>query len=220
MLIARNNRKDILILEENKNPKLNLKKENELFTKVEQGKYDSIIRLWINEECLVKGIRKHEKYGWYRADLAKKLNIPVYQRKTGGGVVYHDLGNLNWSLFIRTSLHYFESKEIFETASNIIVNILNKLNLNAYFSEPNRIEIEGYKISGMAARASNKALLIHGTLLVNTNLNRLNLLCIPPPNCPPVQNISYWKKISIEEIVNLFLKEAKNLNIKNYFKLK
>lgn len=218
MLIAKNNGKDIIIVENNTKPKLNLEKENNLFEEVEKGKYNSIIRIWINDECLVKGIHKHKNYGWYREDLAKKLGIPVYERKTGGGVVYHDLGNLNWSFFIQTSLHYFDGKEMFEKAANIIVKILNKLKLEAYFAQPNRIEIEGYKISGMAARASNKALLIHGTLLINTNLNRLNLLCIPPPNSPPVQNISYWKNVNVNEIIHLFVKELKNIDLKKLFK--
>ncbi|MDG6968727.1 MAG: hypothetical protein JRN50_04630, partial [Nitrososphaerota archaeon] len=50
----------------------------------------------------------------------------------------------------------------------------------------------GYKVSGMAARATPRALLVHGTLLLNTDLDRLNLLCIPPPGCPPVANVSRW----------------------------
>jgi lipoate-protein ligase A len=220
VLIAKNNNNELIIIESSKDPKTNLKKENILFEKVKKGIYNSVIRMWINNECLIKGLHKHNQYGWYRKDIAKKLNIPVFKRITGGGVVYHDLGNLNWSFIIRTSSNYFSGKEIFERASSIIISILEKYKLEAYFSQPNRIEIEGYKISGMAARISGEALLVHGTLLINTDLKRLNLLCIPPPNCPPVQNVSFWKHITIDDIIKLFIKQLRNTDLKKIFEFK
>ncbi len=212
-LIVRENR-TLIVLEKSTNPKYNIRKESVLFRRIEKSPYDIIFRLWINEECLVRGISRSKRYGWYRANIAKKLKIPVYKRITGGGVVYHDLGNLNWSFFAKANLRYCEGKIIFEKFSNIIVEALNKIGIKAYFAQPNRIEVEGLKISGMAARVSNNALLIHGTLLVNTNLERLNMLCIPPPDSPPVENISKWKKVSVDLISKELIKYVRKIDFK------
>jgi len=215
-LIVKGNNNILIILDENKNPKINLRKEILLLKRIEKDLINGIFRIWINEECLVRGISKSKYYGWYREDIARKLKIPVYKRITGGGVVYHDLGNLNWSFFVKANLQYTDCKMIFEKFGNLIAEALNAIGIEAYFSQPNRIEIDGYKISGMAAKVTNKAMLVHGTLLVRSNLDKLNMLCIPPPNSPPVQNICYWKNVSIEYISNFLLKYVKE---KNFVKL-
>jgi len=44
----------------------------------------------------------------------------------------------------------------------------------------------------MAARSGLKCLLVHGTLLLNSNLEKLNMVCIPPPEGPEVANLSQW----------------------------
>jgi lipoate-protein ligase A len=54
----------------------------------------------------------------------------------------------------------------------------------------------------MAARSTAHTLLVHGTLLLDSDLERLNALCIPPAGCPPVSNVNEWAKdIDSERVV-------------------
>jgi len=178
-----------------RDPSTNLAIERAILEAVSRGKSKDTFRLWINTRCLVVGLSRERQglYGWYDADLAAKLGVKVYKRVTGGGAVYHDEGNLNWSFFIRRRSSAVPSiTALFKEAGDIIAESLRGLGLDAYFSPPNRIECDGYKISGMAAYISRNAVLVHGTLLVSTNLDELNRLCIPPPNSPPVANIADW----------------------------
>ncbi|MDG6911456.1 MAG: hypothetical protein JRN18_03835, partial [Nitrososphaerota archaeon] len=73
-----------------------------------------------------------------------------------------------------------------------LVEGLLRLGVRAEFSPPNRIDVEGRKVSGLAARSTPRAVLVHGTLLLDSDLERLNRLCIPPKGCPPVANLSQW----------------------------
>jgi len=120
------------------------------------------------------------------------MGVEVVERATGGGVVYHDLGNLNWSFFLRNSGRLLSPTQMFEDASRHVVGALAELGVPAQFAPPNRIDVQGFKVSGMAARSTPKARLVHGTLLIDSDLESLNRLCIPPPGCPPVANISKW----------------------------
>src|SRR5579883_973880 len=165
-----------VIFSQTRNPELNLAKEKAIFFEVESRSSPDTLFFWINDECLV----------------AEEMKIPVYKRFTGGGVVYHDLGNLNWSFFVRTNGGFRSPEKIFREYSKFIIESLKQLGLDAYFAPPNRIEVAGKKVSGMAARSGLKCLLVHGTLLLNSNLERLNLLCIPPPESPEVANLSQW----------------------------
>ncbi|MDG6910616.1 MAG: hypothetical protein JRN08_09625, partial [Nitrososphaerota archaeon] len=84
---------------------------------------------------------------------------------------------------------------------------LGELGVKADFAPPNRIDVEGLKVSGMAARSTPTARLVHGTLLVDSDLEKLNRLCIPPAGCPPVANIKEWTgPIEAADVVRAFVK--------------
>ena len=175
-----------------RDPVKNLAREDELFAEVDMHRLPELVRFWIDSECLVRGKAKSASYGWYHEALARETGVRVIERATGGGVVFHDEGNLNWSFFLRNSGPLLAPVKMFERASGHIVRALANLDLDAEFSPPNRIDVQGRKVSGMAARSTPRAFLVHGTLLLRSNLDRLNRLCIPPPGCPPVANLDEW----------------------------
>jgi len=194
-----------VIVSESTDPAANLSLEAGLFERVERGESSDSLLFYVNSTCLVRGRTRSPSYGWYNEELAQRLGIRVYSRITGGGVVYHDLGNLNWSFILRVKEGFLSPRKVFEEGSKYIVKSLNTLGLEAHYSPPNRIDIANSKISGMAAYSSVKTLLVHGTLLINTDLKLLNRLCIPPPGCPKVTNIREYAPIQIEDAINCII---------------
>ena len=88
-------------------------------------------------------------------------------------------------------------------ASRYVTSALLALGVRAHFSPPNRIDVSERKVSGMAARSTRRTLLVHGTLLLNSDLKRLNELCIPPNGCPPVANlVDFSSSINKEVIIS------------------
>ena len=175
-----------------RDPVENLKREEDLFHRVESGELPELLRFWTDSECLVRGRARSAQYGWYHEALAREMGVRVIERATGGGVVYHDEGNLNWSFFLRSSGPLLSPTKMFEQTSVHVVKALASLDVDAEFSPPNRIDVQGRKVSGLAARSTPGAYLVHGTLLLRSDLDRLNRLCIPPPGCPPVANLDEW----------------------------
>lgn len=189
-----------------KEPEKNLIREEELFESVAKRESPATVRFWVNSECLVRGRIRSAKYGWYNEKLAREMGIKIVERSTGGGVVYHDEGNLNWSIFRRNSESFLSPTTLFAQASSHMVRALGRLGVSASFSPPNRIDVSDSKVSGMAARSTSLAVLVHGTLLINSDLARLNSLCIPPAGCPPVANVSQWAKgIDAHSVVEAFV---------------
>jgi lipoate---protein ligase len=183
----------LVYFDQTRDPIINLKREAELFEEVEGGTPE-VARFWVNSPCLIRGEAKNSRYGWYNEDLAREMGMPVLTRSTGGGVVYHDGGNLNWSLFLRKSDAVLSPQLLFQQASRYVVEALHGFRLKAHFSPPNRIDVSDRKVSGLAARTTRRTQLVHGTLLLDTDLEKLNRLCIPPSGCPPVANLSEWVK--------------------------
>ena len=170
----------------------NLAREDELFLSVDGGRADAVVRFWVYPQSLVRGKAKSPRYGWYRESVAEMMGIDVLERATGGGVVYHDEGNLNWSFFFRHSGPLLSPTKTFGLAAGYMVRALAGLGVEARFAPPNRIDVGGRKVSGLAARSTPKAFMVHGTLLLSADLEKLNRLCIPPPGCPPVANLNQW----------------------------
>lgn len=183
---------DVLVTEPT-DPERNLALEDELLAEVEAGLRRDTLRLWVNDECLVRGPHRSRRSGWHRPEAARRLGVPVLTRSTGGGSVYHDRGNLNWSFYLQRTVGYVGAGPWFRACAALIIDALAVLDLGGSFVPPNRIDVDGRKISGLASRASLGAVLVHGTLLVSTDLERLNALCIPPPGCPPVALLRHFR---------------------------
>src|SRR4030042_3173441 len=103
--------------------------------------------------------------------FAIKNNIQVARRLTGGGTVYQDMGNVNFS-FIRQG----EPGKLVNFGNFIapIVSFLQAIGIEAYQGIKNEIMAYGRKISGNAEHVYKNRVLHHGTLLFNTNLNSLS----------------------------------------------
>lgn len=202
-LLRSNVRELQVVVSGSRDPAVNLSLESYLFERVERGESSDTLLFYVDSPCLVRGRTKSPTYGWYNEELAQRLGISVYTRITGGGVVYHDEGNLNWCFIVGVKDCFLAPKKVFQEGSKYIVESLNKLGLEAYYSPPNRIDLDGSKISGMAAYSSGRTLLVHGTLLIDTDLELLNQLCIPPPGCPKVVNIGDYAQIQAADLVKI-----------------
>lgn len=186
-------------------PLVNLALEDALLAEVEAGSRGDTLRLWVNEACLVRGPHRTSRSGWHRPERAAEVGVRILERSTGGGTVYHDPGNLNWSFYLRRSAGYFGAAGLFRTCAGAVIEVLRSLGIEAAFAAPNRIDVGDRKVSGLSARACLDAVLVHGTLLVSSDLDRLNALCIYPPGCPPAQNLCAFRpSLSVADVVRAF----------------
>lgn len=131
--------------------------------------HEKIFILWINEPAIIIG--KHQNaFEEINADYVKKHNINVVRRISGGGAVYHDLNNLNYTIISN------EEKGVdfdFKTFSQPVIDTLKELGVTAEFSGRNDILIDGKKICGNAQAYIKGRIMHHGCLLFNTELSVL-----------------------------------------------
>ncbi|RUS68747.1 hypothetical protein EGW08_023492, partial [Elysia chlorotica] len=146
----------------------NLALENWLF--LEAMKYDKIIFLWKNDPAVVIGRAQNP---WLECNLVamKADNVNIVRRQSGGGTVYHDLGNLNYTIISPKKEHDIKAN------LELICDILKLDNIDAYPNCRNDIVVdhngETYKISGSAFREKKDRAFHHGTLLLNANTKKL-----------------------------------------------
>ena len=126
-----------------------------------------ILILWKNSPCVVLGKNQNP---WIECNLKlmKDENITLARRISGGGAVYHDEGNLNYSL-IHDNRTYERSK-VYE----MIISALCDLDVLTEKNSKNNLLYNGKKFSGTAFAYRKNKVLHHGTLLLNSNINNLN----------------------------------------------
>jgi lipoate-protein ligase A len=126
--------------------------------------------LWRNEPAIIVG--KHQNtVAEINLKVVENEKIPVIRRLTGGGAVFHDLGNICFT-FVKTK----KTDEIcdFSTFTKPIIDVLQKLGVNAEFSGRNDLTIGGKKFSGNAEATWENRVLHHGTLLFSSKLADLS----------------------------------------------
>lgn len=131
---------------------------------------DDVFYLYINSPCIVVG--KHQNAS-AEIDQAyvHEHKIDVVRRQSGGGAVYHDHGNLNYGFITKEKGQDID--EVFREFTYPILNVLQKMGANASFSGRNDLVIDDKKISGVAQYHSGGKVLLHGTLLFDSDLTQL-----------------------------------------------
>lgn len=127
---------------------------------------EDIFLLWRNEPAIIVG-RYQNTLSEINIDFVKENNIKVVRRLTGGGAVFHDLGNLNFT-FIKNG-----ENTNFEDFTRPILEMLQELGVNACFEGRNDLTIEGKKFSGNAILVEKNRILEHGTLLFSSQMSNL-----------------------------------------------
>lgn len=157
----------------NTNPYINLATEWEL---VNNNKEDEIcLYLWQNHNTVVIGANQNP-YLELNLDNIKKDNVNIARRRTGGGCVFHDSGNLNFS-FIMDKKHYNIKKQL-----SVIQTGLKSIGIQAEISGRNDMTSNGKKFSGNAFYQSQNTCLHHGTLLISTDFSKMKNYLMPRPS--------------------------------------
>lgn len=155
-----------VLLQQTHDPYFNLAVEEFLFR---NGK-EEYLYIYRNNPSVIIGKHQNtmaEINHWF----INNKKLPVIRRLSGGGTVYHDLGNVNFCFIINGQegnlvnfLHF----------NRLIIRFLNQLGLDAFIGEKNDIRIGNHKVSGNAEHILKNRVLHHGTLLYNTDLAVLN----------------------------------------------
>lgn len=146
-------------------PYRNLAFEEALLTSLPEDA--GVLFLWQNRDTVVIGLNQNP---WAECNLAQMEadGVLLTRRITGGGAVFHDIGNLNFS-FILPNRHYDVARQ-----GRIIVDALGRLGIMAEVSGRNDITADGRKFSGNAFSIKKTHSLHHGTLLIGADMSRLS----------------------------------------------
>ena len=149
----------------NHDPYFNLASE-EYLLKQKDGFY---LYLWINAPSVIVGVNQNA-FKEVNLDYTERNGIKVVRRLTGGGAVYHDLNNINYTVIAP----YHESENLYKEFSTPVIEYLSTLGISAEFSGRNDILVDGKKISGNAQTVYNGRVMHHGTLLFDTDVSVLS----------------------------------------------
>lgn len=161
-----NNVETKIVLSSGFNPWYNLALEENLLRNVKEN--EVILYLWQNQNTVVIGSNQNPWKECKCKDLERD-NGKLARRLSGGGAVFHDLGNLNFT-FITTKPLYNLEKQL-----QVILNAVQKEGINAHPSGRNDLEIDGKKFSGNAFYSSRNLTYHHGTILIDVDMSKLGL---------------------------------------------
>lgn len=162
----------ILLSSGSNNPYVNLAIEELAFYKIKNDTDSILFYTWINDRSVIIGYNQNP---YVECDLTKmkKEGISLVRRKTGGGAVYHDLGNLNYTII-------GNGKNVDKDRWNkIIIDALADSMIEASLSGRNDVIVGNRKISGSAYKNEENAYLQHGTMMVNVDLSAVKNYLTP-----------------------------------------
>lgn len=148
-------------------PALNLALEEYILRKLPAE--EDYLLFYINEPSIIIG-KNQNTAEEINADYVREHGIHVVRRLSGGGAVYHDLGNLNYSFITRDDGQSFHN---FRRFTAPVVEALRRLGVEAELSGRNDIQVGDRKISGNAQFATKGRMFTHGTLLFDSRMENV-----------------------------------------------
>src|SRR3989344_1875354 len=151
-------------------PFLNLAIEDWIFNDLSPN--NEILFLWQNDRSVIIG-RNQNPHAECNLKKMGEERVNLVRRHSGGGAVFQDLGNMNFT-FLSSRSNYDRKKNF-----QIIINALKKFNISAETSGRNDIFVESSKISGSAFKEKPDRAFHHGTLMIHVNLDELQNYLTP-----------------------------------------
>ncbi len=136
---------------------------------------EPVFFLWQNRPSVIIGLNQ-EVNTEVNLDYLQKNDIALVRRVSGGGAVYHDFGNMNYTIVGRSE----DLERDYPEYAGMMMKALQKLGIPATLSGRNDILVDGKKVSGFAKRVSKDRLMVHGTLMYNVDLDTLTEALNPP----------------------------------------
>lgn len=163
--------KPTLIISPYNDPAINLAFEEILVCQQDQQRH--ILFLYQNAHTIVIGCNQNP---WKECNVKafKRAGGKIIRRLSGGGAVYHDLGNLNFSFIRPAHEHHVEDNYLF------VKKALHKLGFNVILNGKNDLVIDDKKFSGSAFYEEGENYCHHGTILINSDLSTLSQYLTPP----------------------------------------
>ena len=167
-------------------PALNLGLEEYLFRSIAEKRHpelfsdiahEGILILWQNGPSVIVGRHQNTQVEVCKAYLDSE-KIPVVRRITGGGAVYHDFGNINYTFIKRDAGTGVD----FLPFMRPVAEALKQYNIEVAFSSRNDLEVAGRKVSGSAQLRHHGTVLHHGTLLYDLNMEKMTRALCPDPD--------------------------------------
>lgn len=161
----------------NTDPTLNLAMEEYVLKTVPMDEDESYFLFYVNRPSIIVGKNQNTIEEVHQAYIDKH-GIDVVRRISGGGAVYHDFGNLNFSFITKDDGQSFHN---FKKFTQPIVDALNKMGVQAEMTGRNDIQVGQAKISGNAMVKVKDRMFSHGTLMLNSELDEVqNALKVNP----------------------------------------
>ncbi|MBQ9690714.1 MAG: lipoate--protein ligase, partial [Eggerthellaceae bacterium] len=202
-----------IVVEKSVNPSYNLALEEHLLNEVMPG--ECILYLWQNDRTVVIGRNQNARYECYM-DALEEDNIYLRRRLSGGGAVYHDLGNLNFTFVTRN-----EDFDI-EKQTSIILKAAQSLGFHAMKTGRNDLEIDGRKFSGHAYYRGKQSSYHHGTIMLEVSTVNLSKYLRPSPLKLAARNVNsvvsrvcnlreLKPELSVEEVQQALVDASKDI---------
>ena len=156
-----------LYLSPSHDPAYNLSAEEYLLT----NSSDECVMLWTSDPSVIIG-KFQNPYAEVSLTECERRGIGVFRRNSGGGTVYHDRGNLNYTVFSKKS----ENSPDYKRFLTPIIGFLTTLGISAEIRDTSALFVDNKKISGSAQSVVGERVMHHGTLLFDADLDALHRL--------------------------------------------
>lgn len=222
-----------VVISKETDPQWNIALDEAILRGVIDDGSPNTIRVWQNSRSVIMG-RSQDVRAEVNTELCNELGIPIIRRCSGGGTVYMDLGNYNYSITaVTTTIAEANSiPDVTRFLCSAIIDLLSQLGCNPRFVPPSSVFIEDWKVSGSAQYYLYEGILHHGTLLVDSDLDMMQKVLSPNselahrlgtvPSIPnPVANISLLlgKEIHSQDIEKRLVGSLTKLLGKNCWKM-
>lgn len=141
----------------------------ELYAFNELAKEDDVFYLWINKPCIVVGKNQNTREE-IDQEYCDNHDIQIVRRVSGGGAVYHDYNNLNYTIISNENREAFD----FKSMSQPVIDALGEMGVEAQFTGRNDLQIGDRKFCGNAQYIKGNRIMHHGCMMFDVDLSVLS----------------------------------------------